>query len=154
MSALAFGLLFGNKDKANWSKFWAFVKRTHPSIDAFPKTILADQDKGLIAAVKYIFEQAAQFMCAFHRRQNILSSCGGGKGNIPHTALWMFNLLCSCNSMAEIQQKKEKDYENYIRLTCTISPNCPTNVSIRPPGVQWETITACSASWHLQVWSQ
>ncbi len=50
-------------------------------------------------------------MCAFHRCQNILSTCGGGKGNIPHTALWMFNVLCSCNSMAELQQKKEKHYE-------------------------------------------
>ncbi len=59
MSALAFGLLFGNEGKTNWSKFWAFVKRTHPSIDALPKTILTDQDKGLIAAVKDIFERAA-----------------------------------------------------------------------------------------------
>ncbi len=50
-------------------------------------------------------------MCEFHRHQNILSTCGGGKGNIPHTALWMFNLLCLCNSMAEMQQKKEKHYE-------------------------------------------
>jgi hypothetical protein len=154
MSALAFGLLFGNEDKANWSKFWAFVKRTHPSIDALPKTILTDQDKGSIAAVEDIFKQAAQFMCAFHRHQNILSSCGGGKGNIPHTALWMFNLLCSCNSMVETQKKKKSIMRSYIRLTCTISPYCLTNVSIRPPGVQWETISACSASQHLQVWSQ
>jgi len=39
-------------------------------------------------------------------------------------------------------------------IAITISPNCPTNVSIRPPGAQWETISACSASRHLQVWSQ
>ena len=110
MSALAFGLLFGNEDKANWSSFWAFVKKIHPSIDALPKTILTDQDKGSIAAVKEIFELAAQFMCAFHRRQNILSKCGGGKGNVPNTALWMFNLLCSCNSMAHLQQQKDKHY--------------------------------------------
>ncbi len=109
MSALAFGLLFGNEDKANWSSFWAFVKRAHPSIDALPKTILTDQDKGSIAAVKD-FELAAQFMCAFHRRQNILSTCGGGKGNVPNTALWMFNLLGSCNSMAQLQQQKDKHY--------------------------------------------
>jgi hypothetical protein len=111
MSALAFGLLFGNKDKANWSKFWAFVKKIHPSINALPKTILTDQDKGLIGAVKEIFERAAQFMYAFHRHQIILSTCGGGKGDIPHTALWMFNVLCSCKSMAELQQTKEKHYE-------------------------------------------
>ena len=31
---------------------------------------------------------------------------------------------------------------SYIRLTCTISPNFPTNVNIRPSGAQWETISA------------
>ncbi len=116
MSALVLGLLFGNKDKTNRSKFWAFVKRIHPSIDALPKTILTNQDNGWIGAVKEIFERAAQFMCAFHRRQNILSTCGGGEGNIPHTALWMFNILCLCNSMTGLQQKKEKHYER-LHLT-------------------------------------
>jgi hypothetical protein len=27
MCPLAFGLLFGNKDKQNWCKFWSFVKK-------------------------------------------------------------------------------------------------------------------------------
>jgi hypothetical protein len=27
MSPLAYGIFFGNKDKVNWSRFWAFVKR-------------------------------------------------------------------------------------------------------------------------------
>ena len=30
MSPLAYGIFFGNEDKANWSRFWAFVKRAHP----------------------------------------------------------------------------------------------------------------------------
>jgi Zn-dependent M32 family carboxypeptidase len=42
MTALAFGLLFGNEDKTNWSHFWTFVKRIHPSVDALTKTILTD----------------------------------------------------------------------------------------------------------------
>ncbi len=33
MSPIAFGLLFGIKDTENWSKFWMFVKKIHPSID-------------------------------------------------------------------------------------------------------------------------
>ena len=110
MSALTFGLLFGNEDKMNWSKFWAFVKRIHPSINDLTKTIVTDQDKGLIGAVKEIFKCTAQFMCTFHHRQNILSRCGGGKGNIPLTALWMFNILCLCNSMMELDRKKAKYY--------------------------------------------
>ena len=60
--------------------------------------------------MKEVFECAAQFMCTFHHRLNILSRCGSGKGNIPLTALWMFNILCSCNSMMEIKQKKAKYY--------------------------------------------
>jgi hypothetical protein len=75
MSALALGLLFGNEDNANWSQFWSFVKRNHPTVDALTKTILTDQDKGSIGAVKDIFTSAAQFMCSFHRRQNIILMC-------------------------------------------------------------------------------
>jgi hypothetical protein len=51
MSPIAFGLLFGNEDKSNWSTFWTFVKIVHPSLDAPTKTILMDQDKGLIATM-------------------------------------------------------------------------------------------------------
>ena len=71
------------------------------------KTILTDQDKGSIGALKDIFTSAAQFMCSFHCRQNIISTCGGGKRNIPHTALWMFNQLVACNSMEELELKKK-----------------------------------------------
>ena len=91
MSALALGLMFGNEDKANWSKFWTFVKRNHPSVDAAHKTILTDQDKGSIAAVKDVFTLAAQFMCAFHCRQNILTTCGVGKGNM--CIFYLFSLF-------------------------------------------------------------
>jgi hypothetical protein len=118
-----------------------------------PTTILTDQSKGSIGAVKEIFERAAQFMCAFHHHQNILSTCGGGKGNIPHTALWMFNTLCLCNSMAELQQKKEKHYEKlhptdlhyltklphecqYSATRCTIRDNICMFDKSAPSGVE------------------
>ena len=67
MSPLAYGIFFGNEDKANWSRFWAFVKRAHPIITMEGKTIITDQDKGSIAAVKEIIPLAAQFMCSYHR---------------------------------------------------------------------------------------
>lgn len=83
MSPIAFGLLFGNEDASNWSTFWTFVKTVHPLLDAPIKTILTDQEKGLIAAMKNTFKHAARFMCSFRHRQNILKTCGGGKGKNP-----------------------------------------------------------------------
>jgi hypothetical protein len=95
MSPLAFGLLFGNKNTENWSKFWMFVKKFHPCIDGPTKTIVADQDKGSIAAIQDQVPQAAQFHCLFHCCQNIIKKCGGGKVCTPLMALWMYNLLSS-----------------------------------------------------------
>ena len=59
MSPLAFGLLFGNEDYKNWSKFWNFVKKVNPCIDSPEVTILTDQDKGSIAAVASTLKHAA-----------------------------------------------------------------------------------------------
>jgi hypothetical protein len=50
-------------------------------------------------------------MCSFHHRQNILKTCGGGKGLIPYSALWVFNILNSCNSVAQLDHYKQKYYE-------------------------------------------
>jgi hypothetical protein len=110
MSPLAFGLLFGNEDYKNWSKFWNFVKKVHPCIDSPEVTILTDQDKGSIAAVASTLKHAAQFHCSFHRRQNIIKKTGGGKGTTPLTALWMFNLLSGCNSVAQLATNQQKYY--------------------------------------------
>jgi hypothetical protein len=79
MSPLAYKIFFGNKDKANWLRFWAFVKRTHPIINMEGKTIITDQDKGSIAAVMEIIPLAAQFMCSYHCHENIIKKCGGGE---------------------------------------------------------------------------
>jgi hypothetical protein len=110
MSPLAFGLLFGNEDRKNWSKFWSYVKKIHPCIDSPEVTILTDQDKGSIAAIEKEVKQAAQFFCSFHRCQNIIKTLGGGKGSTPLTALWMYNLLCRCDSVAQLERNKKKYY--------------------------------------------
>jgi hypothetical protein len=112
MSPLAFGLLFGNKDNDNWSKFWAFVKRVHPCINTPIKTILTDQDKGLIGAIESILEEAAQFHCSYHRRQNIILKCGGGKGVTPLTALWVYNKLSNCNLVSQLEHCKAMYYKH------------------------------------------
>jgi hypothetical protein len=79
VSPLAFGLLFGNGNTENWSKFWMFVKKVHPCNDGLTKTIVTDQDKGSIAAIQEQVPQAAQFHCLFYCHQNIIKKCRGGK---------------------------------------------------------------------------
>jgi len=108
MSPLAYAILFGNEDKANWSRFWAFLKNNHPTINQVTKTILTDQDKGSIEAVKEIIPDAKQFICSYHRRCNIIKTCGGGNGKKPFTALWMYNLLGSCGTVEHIAILKDK----------------------------------------------
>jgi hypothetical protein len=110
MSPLAFGLLFGNKNTENWSKFWMVVKKVHPCIDVPTKTIVTDQNKGSIAAIEEQVPQAAQYHCSFHCHQNIIKKCGGGKGCTPLMALWMYNLFSSCNSVKQLENNKSKYY--------------------------------------------
>ena len=86
MSPLAFGIMFGNKDTGNWTKFWEFVKEIHPSVNSQTITILTDQDKGSIAAISDTLPEAHQFHCSYHRHQNIIKACGG-HGQTPFTAL-------------------------------------------------------------------
>jgi hypothetical protein len=43
MAALGFTILFGNKDKNNWTKFWKLIKNTHPIINLNNKTIITHQ---------------------------------------------------------------------------------------------------------------
>ena len=128
MSPVAFGLLFGNEDKRNWSTFWGFVKEIHPSLDDKNKTILTDQDKGSIPALKDTFEHSHQFMCSFHRRENILKFCGGGKGKVPYSALWVYNMLSSCHSMESLEQCKAKYYEKMHPTDAFYLQNLPDEV--------------------------
>jgi hypothetical protein len=51
MVALGFAILFGNKDKNNWTKFWKFIKNTHPIVNLNNKTIITNQDKGSITSI-------------------------------------------------------------------------------------------------------
>jgi hypothetical protein len=42
MSPVAFAILFGNENTANWSKFWEFVVRLHPTLDSEKNTVITD----------------------------------------------------------------------------------------------------------------
>ncbi len=154
MSPLALGLLFGNDDTKNWSKFWSYVKKIHPCIDSPEVSILTDQYKGSIAAVEKEVKQAAQFICSFHFRQNIIKTLGGGKGSTPLTALWMYNLLCGCDSVAQLKRTRQDTTHKCIHRHLTISQNWKTSVNILQQNVQWETLFACIANQHLQGLNQ
>ncbi len=97
MAALGFAILFGNEDKNIWTTFWKFIKNTHPIVNLNNKTIITDQDKGIIALIKEIILEAALFHCSFQCCQNIIKKYGGGEGHVPLSCLWMYKLLLKCN---------------------------------------------------------
>ena len=128
MSPVAFALIFGNEDKNNWATFWNYVKELHPSLDDRRKTFLTDQDKGCLASLQDVFKDASQFMCSFHRRQNILKNCGGGKGKIPHSALWVYNKLSSCHDIETLEKLKTQYYEHMHPTDAYYLQRLPDNV--------------------------
>jgi hypothetical protein len=108
MSALGFALLFGNEDKQSWMQFWNFIKKTHPIINQSNYTIITDQDKGSLSAMEDTVLLAGRFLCSFHRQQNIIKKCSGGKGQKALSALWVYNLLIGCKSVASLSAVRKK----------------------------------------------
>jgi hypothetical protein len=114
MSGLGFALLFGNKDKQSWTQFWNFIKKTHPTINQSKYTIITNQDKGSLSAIEEIIPLVGRFLCSFHGQHNIMKKCVGGTGQRPLSAMWLYNLLMGCKSVASLsatrKQYKEKMY--------------------------------------------
>ncbi len=54
MAPLGFAMLFGNEDKDIWIKFWCFLVSVHPTINHGKKTVITDQDKGLLGSIQDI----------------------------------------------------------------------------------------------------
>ena len=135
MSPVAFALIFGNEDKTNWATFWNLVKELHPSLDDRRKIFLTNQDKGCLASLQDVFKDASQFMCSFHCRQIILKNCGGGKGEIPHSALWVYNMLSSCHDI-ETLENKQNTTNRCIPQTRTTCRGCRILFNIPQRDVQ------------------
>jgi hypothetical protein len=51
---VALGIVFGNEDREGWGLFWKFAKSHHPMIDQRTVTIITDQQKGSIEAMKEV----------------------------------------------------------------------------------------------------
>jgi hypothetical protein len=97
MSALGFALLFGNEDKQSWTQFWNFIK-----------IIITNQDKASLSAMVDTVSLAGRFLCSFHCQQNIIKKCGAGNGQRALSALWMYNLLIGCKSVASLSTTRKE----------------------------------------------
>ena len=75
MAPVAFGILFGNENKENWGKFRKFVAIHHPSLNNPSVTIITDQDKGSITAIKEYMPNAHHFHCFWHHANNVMLAC-------------------------------------------------------------------------------
>ena len=109
MFPVGFAIIFGNENLLGWQSFWKFIVDIHPRLDMTDVTIVSDQDKGLFSAIAEVVPQAVNFHCSYHRSQNILKMCGGGKsGTKVYSALWVFNRLLQCRTVQQITNVKDK----------------------------------------------
>jgi hypothetical protein len=104
MSPVGFAIIFGNENGASWKEFWHFTVRTHPSINRANITIVTDQDKGSKGAIEEVMQSVGHFFCLWHRGKNIILQCGGSSGQIPYSALWVYNKLVECRSVEHINK--------------------------------------------------
>ena len=107
---VALGIVFGNEDREGWGLFWKFAKSHHPMIDQRTVTIITDQQKGSIEAMKEVLPLAVNFFCSYHRKKNIGIHVKGGKGEF--SCHWYYELLLGQSSMGAIELKKAQCESN------------------------------------------
>jgi hypothetical protein len=56
MSPVGFAIIFGNENTSNWTKFWEYVLKVHPSMNSGYMTIITNQDKGKKNAIARHFQ--------------------------------------------------------------------------------------------------
>ncbi len=106
MSPVGFAIIFGNENTSNWTKFWEYVLKLHPSMNSGYITIITDQDKGQKNAIVRHLQRVGHFHCSWHCRQNIIKMCGKGSGKTHYSALWMYNKLMCCSTLAKIESTR------------------------------------------------
>ena len=109
MFPVGFVIIFGNENLLGWQSFWKFIVDIHPCLNMTDVTIVSDQDKGLFSAIAEFVPKAVNFHCSYHRSQNILKMCGGGKsGSKVYSALWVLNRLLQCCTVQQLATVKDK----------------------------------------------
>ncbi len=101
ISPVAFAIMFGNENKESWGHFWHFAVKHHPLLNNALVTLITDQDKGLIHAIKEYVDSSHHFHCSWHRKGNIMKLCSGGKK--VNSGWWYLNQLVNCNTVEEIE---------------------------------------------------
>jgi hypothetical protein len=67
-------------------------------------------------AMEIIIPLAGRFICSVHCQKNIVKKCGGRKGHKVLSALWVYNLLIGCKSVASLAATRKK-YEKRTHPT-------------------------------------
>jgi hypothetical protein len=144
MSALGFALMFGKEDKQIWTQFWNFIKKTHPIINQSNYTIITDQDKGSLSMMEETVPLVGRFLCSFQCKQNIMKKCGG-YGQRLLSALWVFNLLTGCKSVASLSATRKSTRIRCSPLTATTSLTLLMKCNFQPLGGLRAILFACMA---------
>ena len=110
-SPVDLAVLVGNENTSRWRQFWMYCLELHPYINSREITIITNQDKGQKNAISEYLRPVGHFHCSYHRRQNIIKMCGGGRGKVPNSALWMYNKLMCYGSVAFINHNKSKHFK-------------------------------------------
>jgi hypothetical protein len=101
-----FGILFGNECKEGWMQYWSIVKYFHPTMNDYCTTIKTDQAKGLTEAIKEVLPEVGNFLCSFHRQQNIIKIFHGGTQ--MYSCHWMYNQCMNAKNVIELEATKIK----------------------------------------------
>ena len=110
MFPVGFAIVVGNEILLSWKEFWKIIIELHPCLNKPDVTIVTDQDKGLFGAITEEVPEVINFHCSYHRSQNIIKMCGAKSGNKVYSALWVYNRLLQCRSVAQLEREKEKTF--------------------------------------------
>ena len=116
-------------------------------------TIITDQDKGQMNAISEYLWPVGHFHCSYHHRQNIIKMCGGGGGKVPNSALWMYNKLMRCRSVAPIDHNKSKHFKNMKNKDIQYLNYLWINNSIWQLDAPWVRMFTCIIICCQEQWS-
>ena len=111
MQSCCFRYSFWKQKDKHVETVWKYCLELHPCINSAEITIITNQDKGQKNAISEYLRLVGNFHCSYHRRQNIIKMCRGGGGKIPNSALWMYNKLLHCRSVALIEHNKREHFK-------------------------------------------
>jgi hypothetical protein len=114
---VALALIFGNEDKEGWVWFWEIVKNLHGCVNRPITTVIADQQKGSIEAMKEVIPQAVIFFCLYHRKENIRKVVKGGSGE--YSCSWFYNKLLGLKLPHSIETARSTDL--YHMQPCAVA---------------------------------